>query len=115
MPKETFWNSETAVENDGVSEPVLTVTWGEGTTGAYINGVHFDESGIARLAATLRRATGKDRLVTVTLDAQTGSFVEGMERARESVAALIDTLRSSGIQAEDIPDAMRPVLKLSRE
>lgn len=59
MPKETFWNSATAVENDGVSEPVITVTWGADSSGVYINGVLFDASGIDRLQTTLRRAKAK--------------------------------------------------------
>lgn len=56
MPKETFWNSATAVENDGVSEPVLTVTWGAEQPGVYLNGIEFDRSGSNRLIRTLRRA-----------------------------------------------------------
>lgn len=84
MPKETFWNSATAIEGDGVSEPVLTVTWGDEHTGVYINGVHFDESGIDRLATTLRRASGKDRTVKVTLVAETQEYIKGMERAAEA-------------------------------
>lgn len=56
MPKETFWNSATAVENDGVSEPVLTVTWHGDTPATYLNGIEFDRSGINRLIRTLRRA-----------------------------------------------------------
>lgn len=56
MPKETFWNSATAVENDGVSEPVLTVTWHGDNPGVYLNGVASDRSGINRLIRTLRRA-----------------------------------------------------------
>lgn len=56
MPKETFWNSATAVENDEVSEPVLTVTWGSEQPSVHLNGVEFDRSGINRLIHTLRRA-----------------------------------------------------------
>ncbi|WP_413354044.1 hypothetical protein [Microbacterium sp. 1P06AB] len=64
MPKETFWNSNTAIEGDGVSEPILTVTWGAKTPGVYLNGVQFDQPGIERLIKALRRATGKDRTET---------------------------------------------------
>lgn len=55
MPKETFWNAATAVENDGVSEPVLTVTWGR-EPDVHLNGVGFDRSGINRLIRVLRKA-----------------------------------------------------------
>ena len=121
MPKETFWNSATAVENDGVSEPVLTVTWGEEQTGVYLNGVHFDQSGIDRLATVLRRATGKDRTVTVTLTASTDAYVAGMERAAEatkrfaeSTASLATDLKVAGVTDSDLPEAIMTALKVSR-
>ena len=59
MPKETFWDAANAVENDGVSEPVLTITWSTPGTpghGTRLNDVDFDRSGINRLIRTLRRA-----------------------------------------------------------
>lgn len=72
MPKETFWDSSRAIENDGVSEPVLTVTWGEATPGIHLNGVPFDQSGIDRLQTALRRASGKsadeDTTINATID-----------------------------------------------
>lgn len=88
MPKETFWNSATAVENDGVSEPVLTVTWGEEQQGVYLNGIEFDESGINRLLNVLRRALGKDRTVKVTLEAETSAFDTALEESKARVQAL---------------------------
>lgn len=88
MPKETFWNSATAVENDGVSEPVLTVTWGEEQQGVYLNGAEFDPSGIERLLNVLRRALGKERTVKVTLEAETSRFNAALEESRERVRAL---------------------------
>lgn len=112
MPKETFWDSATAVENDGVSEPVLTVTWGDESAGVYINGVAFDASGIERLARTLRRASGKDRTVTVTLQAVTDDYVSGMERAKTATQELVAELRATGLSAEDMPQAIASVLKL---
>jgi hypothetical protein len=54
MPKETFWDSSTAVEGDE-SEPILTLTWGDQST-VRVNGVDFDRSAINRLVRSLRRA-----------------------------------------------------------
>jgi len=88
MPKETFWDSATAVENDGVSEPVLTVTWGTAQTGVYLNGVEFDISGIERLMNVLRRAIGKDRTVKVTLEAETSGFNTALEESQQRINAL---------------------------
>lgn len=56
MPKETFWDSANAVKNDGVSEPVLTVTWGSEQPVVNINGTPIDRSGVNRLIRALRRA-----------------------------------------------------------
>lgn len=56
MPKETFWDSATAVENDGVSEPVLTVSWGGELPAVKLNGIESDRSGVNRLIRALRRA-----------------------------------------------------------
>lgn len=94
MPKETFWNSATAVENDGVSEPVLTVTWGDGKP-VYLNGVAFDASGIDRLMTTLRRASGKDRVVHVTLRADTDAYTAAMDVAAQRVRDLNNELRTA--------------------
>jgi len=113
MPKETFWDSATAVEDDGASEPVLTITWGETEPGTYINGVLFDQSGIDRMQSVLRRATGKDRTVTVTLQAQTSGYVEGMESAAAATRALTTELRKAGITPDKMPDAVLTALKLS--
>lgn len=88
MPKETFWNSKTAVEDDGVSEPVLTVTWGTERPGIYLNGVEMDPSGIERLMNTLRRALGKERVVKVTLQAETSDFDTALKESQERVRAL---------------------------
>ena len=114
MPKETFWDSATAVENDGVSEPVATVPWGDDHTGVYLNGVHFDDSGIERLQTTLRRATGKERTVKVTLTAQTDDYVAGMERATEATRSLLALIRSAGIAQEDIAGFLNTVRQFSK-
>lgn len=95
MPKETFWNSATAIENDGVSEPVLTVAWGSDDSNVYLNGVAFDASGIDRLMSTLRRASGKDRVVHVTLRADTDAYSAAMEVAADRVRALNGELRTA--------------------
>jgi len=62
MPKETFWDSATAVDGDD-SLPVLTVAWHHDCvceeTFVALNGVKFDESGIDRLIRTLRKAKRK--------------------------------------------------------
>jgi len=55
MPKETFWDSATAVEGDD-SEPILTVTWGNDQPTVHLNGIEFDRSGINRLIRALVRA-----------------------------------------------------------
>lgn len=59
MPKETFWDSATAVEGDN-SEPILTVAWHKDCpceqTFVALNGVKFDSSGITRLIGVLRKA-----------------------------------------------------------
>ncbi|MDQ0726825.1 hypothetical protein [Microbacterium sp. W4I20] len=93
MPKETFWNSATAVENDGVSEPVLTVTWGADSPAVYLNGVEFDASGIERLMNVLRRAIGKERVVTVTLATDKTDFEKAIEESRARVRALHQELQ----------------------
>jgi hypothetical protein len=63
MPKETFWDSPTAIEGDD-SQPVLTVEWHGDNPGVYLNGVHFDRSGVNRLIRVMRKARnqtdGKD-------------------------------------------------------
>jgi hypothetical protein len=64
MPKETFWDSSTAVEGDD-STPVLTVSWHDkncacGEGGVWLNSVPFDESGVDRLIRTLRKAKRKN-------------------------------------------------------
>lgn len=101
MPKETFWDSATAVENDGVSEPVLTVTWHEDEVGVYLNGVKFDYSGIERLSKTLRRATGKDRVVSVTLVANTASYDAAMAESTKRLRELNDEVARSQRLARD--------------
>lgn len=55
MPKETYWDSATAVEGDG-SEPVLTLCWGDSQPEVTLNGVVFDRSGLNRLLGDLKRA-----------------------------------------------------------
>lgn len=55
MPKETFWDSSTAVEGDD-SQPVLTVEWHGDEPGVTLNGVRFDRSGVNRLIRVMRRA-----------------------------------------------------------
>lgn len=110
MPKETFWDSATAVEGDGVSEPVLTVTWGD-TDGVYLNGVHFDESGIVRLSNVLRRAIGKDKTVSVTLTANVDAYVEPMERATAATRSFVNELRVSGIPDADVADLVQRLIK----
>lgn len=55
MPKETFWDSSTAVEGDN-SEPVILLTWGGDQPAVLINGVEFDRSGTNRLIRSLKRA-----------------------------------------------------------
>lgn len=104
MPKETFWNSATAVANDGVSEPVLTVTWGENDTAIHLNGVAFDLSGIDRLMTTLRRASGKDRVVTVTLQADTDAYNAAMTESTNRVRALNDELRTASELTQQLTD-----------
>lgn len=101
MPKETFWDSATATENDGVSEPVLTVTWHENDDGVYLNGVKFDYSGIERLAKTLRRATGKDRTVHVTLVADTAEYDAAITESTKRVRELNDELARGQELARD--------------
>ena len=65
MPKETFWDSSTAVEGDE-SEPILTVGWGsDNPPSLTLNDVEFDRSGINRLIQTLVKA----RNATFGLDA----------------------------------------------
>ncbi len=113
MPKETFWNSDVAVEGDGVSEPVLTVTWGAETPGVYLNGVQFDQSGIDRLVNSLRRASGRDRTVTVTLHANTDEYVASMERAKTVTRELADELRAAGVAKGDMGEAIITVAKLA--
>ena len=62
MPKETFWPA-TAVEGDG-TEPALTISWGHELPGVYVNGIHFDRSGLNRLIRVARnsrdRSYGRD-------------------------------------------------------
>lgn len=102
MPKETFWDSATAVMNDGVSEPVLTVTWGAEKPGIYLNGIEFDPSGIERLMNTLRRALGKERTVTVTLVTEKTAFEKSIEESRERVRALRRELEEADALAKHL-------------
>ena len=111
MPKETFWESS-AVEGDG-SEPTLTVQWGDAIAGTIINGAEFDASAIERLQAVLRRASGKDRIVNVTLTANTSAYVAGMEAAKVATQDLAEELRKSGITAEDMPTAVVSAMKIA--
>jgi len=109
MPAEKFWDSETAIEGDG-SEPVLTVTWGDG--GTRINGVKFDQSAIDRLTNALRRATGKDRTVTVTLRAETSEYIAEMARAKQATKELAEELRAAGVDNSRVGEAIITTLKL---
>ena len=94
MPKETFWDSATAVEGDD-SEPILTVTWGNEQPAVHLNGIEFDRSGINRLIHHLVRARnstwGADegdrtvRTVTIKVDADMTGFTESLETARKQI------------------------------
>lgn len=121
MPKETFWDSATAVENDGVSEPVLTITWGAEKSGVYINGVEFHASALERLSGALRRATGKDRTVSVKLTADTSEYDAAIAASARRVRELNDELKTAASLTKavhqrdsDIPLSARRVV-LTRE
>ena len=58
MPKETFWDSATAVEGDD-SDPILTVEWKRQEPAVNLNGIGFDSSGIDRLIKALQKARGQ--------------------------------------------------------
>lgn len=107
MPKESFWDSMSAVEGD---DPILTVAWGDGTV--RINDVIFDASALERLQTTLRRATGSNRNITVTLHAETSQFTEAMERAAEVVRQVADELRAVGVPESALGDAISGALSL---
>lgn len=112
MPKETFWG---VVDNaNDMPEAVLTVTWGADHTGAFINGMHFEESALERLRTALTRALGKDRTTTVTLVANVKSYVDQMELATLTTRALKNELLECGIKDADIPEAITTALKLDR-
>lgn len=55
MPKESFYDSKTRVEDDGLP-PDLVITWGNEQPSVEVNGVAYDRSGLNRMIATLRKA-----------------------------------------------------------
>jgi hypothetical protein len=101
--------------------PVLTVAWGDAQETVLLNGIAFDASALDRLTKVVKSAREKtygrppgDRSVRVDLIANTERYVQGMDAAREVTKRLADELRSSGISATDLPDAMKGVIEMTK-
>lgn len=93
MPKETFWDSSTAIEGDG-TEPILTVRWGGEAPSVTLNDVQFDRAGINRLVDALVRARnatfgadadGNRRTVKVAITADTTEWDAALKRMRADI------------------------------
>jgi len=55
------------------------------------------------------------RNIKVTMTADVGNYIAGMERARAATSALADELRACGISEADLPKAIKTAMRIVKD